>query len=185
MSTLTRNTHTVKAALNLAVVEAAGLPQERPAEVLALSAIPCPAGPVAAELAPPVEVLDPAGDVEADPAGWEPTDADWAEVAELADGATARRFLDTGDRLTLAELADRQADFYRGWGNPAGEMIARHLEELALRIRWVQAETPADYEARAEIVEADARETWFKQGYEEGRRRGLASCACSYNGPLD
>jgi hypothetical protein len=42
------------------------------------------------------------------------------------------------------------------------------MEELALRIRWVKAETPEGYDARHEIVEQDARETWWKQG--SGRR---------------
>jgi hypothetical protein len=106
------------------------------------------------------------GAVELEP---EPTDADWAEVGELADQAAAQRFLDRSDRLTLPELVDRQADAYRAWGNAAGEMLARHMEELALRCRWVDATTPEDYDARHELVERDARESWWKQGFAAGR----------------
>jgi hypothetical protein len=108
-----------------------------------------------------------------------PTDADWAAVNAAADEAAAREFLDTGDRLTLAELVDRQADFYRSWVNPAGAMIAGHLEQLAMAIRWCHAETPEEYDARHEVIERDARETWFRQGFEAGRR------ALPYSGPLD
>jgi hypothetical protein len=69
-------------------------------------------------------------------------------------------------------------------GNPVGAMLAKHMEELAVRIRWVKAETPEDYEARHEIVEQDARETWWKQGYEEGRQRGLSEAA-AFDGQID
>jgi hypothetical protein len=100
--------------------------------------------------------------------GWRwrqgPSAEDPAGAAELFGGMGARSRPDRSDRLTLAELVDRQTDFYRGWGNAAGEMLAKHIEELALRIRWVKAETPEDYDARHEIVEQDARETWWKQG---------------------
>jgi hypothetical protein len=100
---------------------------------------------------------------------YEPTAEDRAEAAELFGAMDAQRHLDRSDRLTLPELVDLQADFYRGWKNPVGEMLARHMEELAMRIRWVKAETPADYDARHEIVEQDARETHYKAGFEAGR----------------
>jgi hypothetical protein len=64
------------------------------------------------------------------------------------------------------------------------DCIAWHIEELALRIRQVKAETPEDYDARHEIVEQDAWETWWKQGYEEGRVAGRRE-ATPWNGPLD
>jgi hypothetical protein len=79
---------------------------------------------------------------------------------------------------------DRQTDFYRGWDNAAGDMLAKHVEELAVRIRWVKAETPDDYDARHEVVEQDARDTWWKQGYEEGKAAGRRE-ATPYDGPLD
>jgi hypothetical protein len=47
-------------------------------------------------------------------------------------------------------------------------MLARRTEELALRIRWIKAETPGDYDARHEVVERDARETCWKQGLRGG-----------------
>jgi hypothetical protein len=43
--------------------------------------------------------------------------------------------------------------------------------------------SPEDYDSRHEIVLQDARETWWKQGYEEGKAAGLQ--AVPYNGPLD
>jgi hypothetical protein len=63
-------------------------------------------------------------------------------------------------------------------------MIARHMEELALRIRRVKVETPGDYDARHEIVEQAARETWWKHGFEEGKAAGRRE-AMPCNGPLD
>jgi hypothetical protein len=36
------------------------------------------------------------------------------------------------------------------------------MEELAVGVRRVKAETPEDYDARLEIVEQYARETWWK-----------------------
>jgi hypothetical protein len=55
---------------------------------------------------------------------------------------------------------DRRVDVYCGSGNPVGEMIAWHMEELTLRIRWLKGDTPEDYEAQHEIVEQDARDWW-------------------------
>jgi hypothetical protein len=131
---------------------------------------------------PPVEFPDHYAD-EA-PGQDEPTPEEWAEIEELRNESAARDFLDTGDRLTLAELVDRQTDFYRGWGNPAGAMLAAHMEELALRVRWVQATTPQEYEDRKAIVDEDARQTWLVQGYEEGLAAGRRE-ATPYDGPLD
>jgi hypothetical protein len=45
---------------------------------------------------------------------------------------------------------DRQGDSYRGWGNPAGAMLAAHMEELALPIRRVKAKTPRSTRSPAE-----------------------------------
>jgi hypothetical protein len=111
-------------------------------------------------------------------------DYDPAVAAEVFAEMDARQHLDLSECLTLPELVDRQADFYRGWNNPVGTMIAKHMEELAVRIRWVKAETPEDYDARHEIVEQDARETWRRAGYEEGLAVGRRE-AMPYNGPLD
>jgi hypothetical protein len=116
-----------------------------------------------------------------DPDGPRPTAQDLAEAAEVFGAMDAQRHLDRSDRLTLPELVDRQAEFYRRWANPVGAMLAKHMEEFALRIRWTKAETPADFEARHEIVEQDARQAWFKRGYEAGRQ----DCPCPHHGPLD
>lgn len=110
----------------------------------------------------------------------EPTDADLAEYREWTCEADAREFLDVSERLTLAELVDRQVAFYRGWDNPAGEMIARALEELALKVRMTDATTPDEFEARVEILDAQVRADWEAIGYEEGRdscRRDQAGSA--------
>jgi hypothetical protein len=63
-------------------------------------------------------------------------------------------------------------------------MIARHMEELPVGVRWVKAETPEDYDARHEIFEQGARETWRRAGFEEGLAAGRRE-ATPYNGPLD
>jgi hypothetical protein len=112
-------------------------------------------------------------------------DYDPAEAAEMFAEMDARQHLDLSQCVTLAELVDHQADFYRGWGNPVGTMLAKHMKELALRIRWIKAETPADYEARHEIVEQDARDTWFRQGFEEGRQQGRSEAGALADGQLD
>jgi hypothetical protein len=129
---------------------------------------------------PPVDLPDhypdepPALDYDHDP-----------EAAEVLGAMDAREYLDRSDRLTLAALVDAQADFYRGWRNPAGVMLARHMDELAMRIRWVHAETPGDFEARLEIVDRDARESWWQQGFEEGRQRGRSEAGVMADGQID
>ncbi len=153
---------------------------------------------------PAVEVEADPDDVESDPSEWpawtdswfatptelepdfeippvpaEPTAADLAEVAEDFGRIDAQRFLDASERLTLAELADRQVAFYRGWGNAAGEMFARALDELALKIRMTAATTPAEYEARAEVLEREVRDQWEAVGFEAGK----ASCPCHADYP--
>jgi hypothetical protein len=90
------------------------------------------------------------------PEGWrrwrDSSGEDLAGAAEVFGGMDRQRHL---DQLALAELVDHQSDFCRDWGNPVGAMLARGMKGLALRIRWVKAETSKDYEARHEIVEHD------------------------------
>jgi hypothetical protein len=119
-----------------------------------------------------------------------PTPEDEAEAAAMFAAMDAQNYLEgtlpgCERTLTLAELVDRQTGFYRGWGTAAGEMIARQMEQLAMAIRWCHAETPADYEARHEIVEQDARETWFNQGFEEGRQKGRSEAGVMADGQID
>jgi hypothetical protein len=107
-----------------------------------------------------------------DSGDFEPTAEDLRELANWSSELTARDHLDASERLTLAELADHQADFYRGWGNPCGEMFARAMVELALKIRMTDATTPADFEARVEILDRDVRDQWEAIGYQEGLEAG-------------
>jgi hypothetical protein len=79
-------------------------------------------------------------------------------------------------KLTLAELVDRQVDFYRSWKTAAGEMIARHLEELACKVRWVSAETPEDYDARSEIAEEERDQTHYQAGFRMGKAAAYDEC---------
>jgi hypothetical protein len=87
-----------------------------------------------------------------------------------ADPATAQPRMDPGPDATLAEKADREANAYRAWGTPVGDLFARTFEELATKIRMTQATTPDEYEGRIEVLDAGIREQWEARGYEEGRR---------------
>lgn len=102
------------------------------------------------------------------------SDADQVEVQESFDADTARDYLDRSDTLSLDELVEYQAAFYRSWPNAAGALIAQALTELALKIRLVDARTPADFEARVEVLDADMRRQWEEVGFAAGRD----SCPC-------
>jgi hypothetical protein len=114
----------------------------------------------------------------------EPTPEEWTEIEELRNEAAARDLLDRSATLSLADLADHVATHFRGWHNDAGDLFARTLEELGQKIRFTQADTPADFEARLEILEADRDDSHYRDGYENGliigRRQGPA-----HTGPLD
>jgi hypothetical protein len=103
------------------------------------------------------------------------SDEDMAAIQEDFDRAIARDYLDRSDRLKLDELVEHQAAWYRTWNSPAGQMIARALDELALKIRLTDARSPAEYEARIEVLDADVRQQWEAIGYENGRSSILAS----------
>jgi hypothetical protein len=120
-----------------------------------------------------------------DPDGPHPTEEDLAEAAEVFGAMDAQRHLDRSDRLTLDALIEHQISAYESWGNDAGRMFAAHMTELLMRVRWVKAETPDDYDARHEIVEQDARETWFRRGFEEGRQHGRSEAAALADGQID
>jgi hypothetical protein len=77
----------------------------------------------------------------------------------------------------LARIVDQQVDFFRVWGDAIGTMIADHLEALALRIRLVDAVTPAEYADRSEALDRDVRQQWQTIGYEEGRSAAAAELA--------
>ena len=77
-----------------------------------------------------------------------------------------------GPRPRLAEIVDREAIGYRARGTATGEFLARHLERLAQLIRWTDAATPEDHEARMEVWDEEIREQWFDRGYHEGYEAG-------------
>ena len=89
----------------------------------------------------------------------------------------ARRLPDSvptdGQPLTLAEAADHEAINYRAWGTPVGDFLARQMERLAQLVRWTNAVTPEDHEARMEVWDEEIREQWFDRGYLDGYEAGL------------
>lgn len=107
-------------------------------------------------------------------APYEPTEQDRIDSAEIFGAMEAQAHLDRSDRLTLAELADRQTDFYRSWGNATGTMFAEAMEALALKIRMTEATTPAELAARSDALDLAARETWEAIGYDSAKRE----CRC-------
>jgi hypothetical protein len=119
------------------------------------------------------------------PGSDEPTAEEWAELSAIADEVAAKRVLDLGDRLTLDELIQRQAEFYESWGNYTGKWLALHMTELLIKYRGAGSpSTPAEAMARIEVLEQDMRHDWKARGYEEGKADGLREAA-PYNGPLD
>ncbi len=91
------------------------------------------------------------------------------------DGAPPRRLASNsgdGSSLTLAEVVAREAIGYRARGTATGEFLARQMERLAQLIRWTDAATPEDHEARMEVWDEEIREQWFDRGYHEGYEAG-------------
>jgi hypothetical protein len=105
-----------------------------------------------------------------------PAPDDLVELAEWSARTTARELLDASKLLTLAELAEHQAAFYRSWGHGAGDLFARTMEELAQKVRYVNATTPADFEARADAIDAEGREHHETVGYQAGLEAGREEC---------
>ena len=81
------------------------------------------------------------------------------------------------DRLTLAGLVERLRDQYVGWDTEAGDLLAAFMGELADRIEATGAKTPADYFARIEIIDRDARDATYRSGFLAGLAEGRA-CQC-------
>jgi hypothetical protein len=139
------------------------------------------------------ETVDP-GDVELPPELWGdewdadvwavtgpddgPTDEDLADYREMRGEAEARGHLDLSATLSLAELVEHQAAFYRSWPSEAGEMIARELDALALKVRMTDATTPAEFEARIEVLDADIRAGWEARGYDRAMEESGERSAC-------
>jgi hypothetical protein len=91
--------------------------------------------------------------------------------ARCADGPGPSTDAD-GRPLSLAEAVDCEANAYRSWGTPVGDLLARQLERLAQLIRWTGATTPEDYEARMEVWDDHLRRRWEERGYAAGREAG-------------
>ena len=114
-----------------------------------------------------------------------PPPTDLADFATWTVETTARDHLDQSATLTLDALADHVASFFRTFGNGAGDLFARTMEELAQKIRFTGAETPADYEARIEILDAEVNEQREAIAYEEGRQHGRHEAGRLAAGYLD
>jgi hypothetical protein len=137
-----------------------------------------------AELLPAFDPFPPdrldAGDGEAPPELWPDWTDNWFWTPDEPESDTPGP--DTADEpaeapaplLSLAELVEAVAVAYRSWPVAAGAMIARHLEDLAQRIRFVSATTPAEYEARAELIDRESRDQWEAIGFDAGR----STCPC-------
>lgn len=80
-----------------------------------------------------------------------------------------------GPRFSFPELIDQEALGYHAWGTPVGDFMAHEMEKLAQMVRWTQATTPAEHEARMAVWDAEIREQWEARGYEAGRSAG---CHC-------
>src|SRR5207245_1565843 len=99
----------------------------------------------------------------------EPSAQDPAQWQEVSLETVAREYLDRSATMLPDELAELQATFYRSWGNAAGEMLARAMDELALKIRMTDATTPAEFADRVDALDAEVRAGWEKIGYENGQ----------------
>jgi hypothetical protein len=86
-----------------------------------------------------------------------------------------------GPRLTLPQMIDREARGYLAWGTPVGDFLARKLDELSQLVRWTQATTPDEHDARMDVWDAEIRDQWEARGYEEGQR-SVCDSSASLNG---
>lgn len=81
-------------------------------------------------------------------------------------------------RFTLAELADQEAMAYRAWCNDVGELFAKHMDELALKIRMTDATNVEEYEGRIEIYEDEIRANLEARGFDAGLQAAREQCRC-------
>jgi hypothetical protein len=112
----------------------------------------------------PEPTFEPAAD-------WEPSfdlDDDPEDRDEWTWEAEAREHLDQSERLSMEELVQRQCDFYAGFGNAAGDMLAGAMAELLSRIQATGATTPGEYDARVDCLDRLALDQRYALGFDAG-----------------
>jgi hypothetical protein len=118
----------------------------------------------------PPDRVDP-WDCQADPTLWPAEcDSDRWELGPAADHDEPTA------TLSLVDLVAKQAERYRAWPLEAGRLIAEALDELAGKIQATGAQTPDEYRARLEILEAEAVEQHETVGYQAGLDAGREEC---------
>ena len=87
--------------------------------------------------------------------------------------SAARDHLDD-PTLSLAELVERQVEFYERWDNPAGRMLAATMSELLMKVKLTNAcTTPGELDGRVAALEADVRESWGSRRLRGGQARRM------------
>jgi hypothetical protein len=86
--------------------------------------------------------------------------------------------------LTLAELVEKQVQFYLAWQTDAGDLIAGQLDQLASRIRFLDARSPAEFSARGDVMDRDDRDATYRQGFEAAlaERRAMEAASAFGHG---
>jgi hypothetical protein len=84
--------------------------------------------------------------------------------------------------LTLAELCERQVQFYLAWQTDAGDLIAGQLDQLASRIRFLDAKSPSEFIARADVMDRDEADARYRQGFLAGvsERRAMEAAGSAF-----
>jgi hypothetical protein len=115
--------------------------------------------PSPAKVITPADIFDRPEWVEAQIAGESSANAP-LDAAAPAEFCPVGQIDDAPDRLTPAEVIDRQAAAYLAWGDELGDTIGRHLLELAREFRTLGARTPDEYWARRETLLRPDREPY-------------------------
>ena len=111
--------------------------------------------------------LDDAGE----PDTWDDrTDERWTvtslEASDAYGELDARAHLDRTATMGLVDQLAHVAGFFLSWSNPYGNLLARLVDEALLKARMTDATTPAEFEARVELLEQEVRDGWFQSGRE-------------------
>jgi hypothetical protein len=124
-----------------------------------------PHTPVPFQLIPPEleELLDPFGDHD----GPSLADLEWEAMMSRASATAEPPGMPL---LPFADWIETKAALIRLDSTDAARWLAAKLDELAAKARWLQAETPDQYDARLEI-EDDARDARLRdEGYDAALR---------------